>query len=394
VAVLLKNEVAAAAEKSSIVWRERSGVDAAISNTAMLPRVEGELSFRMDGAMTFSVIHEFPPPDLELAWRELLNQVNVPSHYTAPEFFREPYFGGKRAFAILALDGETVTAVLTGFHEGNTVTCGLPTRPQIQIRPDSDSAAALDALARGLEQESRDAKLVSIYSWDWLPLEPILRHGYRSRSTDGNPVLNLKLGADALLKQCDGKRRNCIRYAMKHGVEVFPAETLEDFAAFYQIYAGWCASKKTTCYPYTTEELAFRSTSGNRRLFLARHSGKIIAGSVFRFFPGGLVEYSRNSSLPEYQSLKPNDILVWRAIEWACGEGFSLLSMGGSHRFLREFGGERIPIRRYRKDRTLLRRHDRREELIDVGRRYAGKLPPIWEKRFRRLIGKEQPAGW
>jgi Acetyltransferase (GNAT) domain len=378
---------------SGAVWNEQLGVSAEADSASRLIAFEPQRSPRRNPAMAFTVLHDFPQPVLELAWRNLLRSVKVPSHYTAPEYFREPYFDGKCPFAILAMEGTTVAGVLTGFHVGNTVTCGLPTRPQVQINPAADTAAVVRAFVQGLEQESRGADLVSIYSWEWLPLDPILQHHYRRRVLEGNPVLDLKLGKETLLKQC-GTKRVKIRYAIKHGVEVFPAETPEDYETFYKIYADWCASKNTPCFPYAIEERAFRTTLGNRRLFLARHSGKVIAGNVFRFFPGGLVECSRNSSLPECQSLRPNDLLMWRGIEWSCEQGFSLFSMGASHRFLREFGGPMIPIIRYRLDRTLFRRHDRREEITDAGRSFVGKLPPVWEKRIRRMIGKEQPAGW
>lgn len=344
--------------------------------------------------MSVAVLHAVPPPAIESLWRELLQRVPMPSHYTSPEYFLEPYFDGKRPFAVLALRGNSVAGVLTGFHEGNTVMCGLPTRPQIQLDPAADQAAVLSVLALGLEREARGAQLVSIYSWEWLSLCPLLDLGYRSRMLTGNPVLDLGRGTEALLRQCDGKRRNCIRYAMRHGVEVIPAETEQERRDFYQIYAAWCAAKKVHRYSFETEELAYQTTVRNRRLFIARHEGKIIAGGVFRFISGGLVEYSRNSSLPEYQYLKPNDLLVWRAIEWASAEGFPLFSMGGSHRFLREFGGTIIPIVRYRLDRTLLHRYDRSEQLTEAARTFVGKLPPAWEQRIRRLIGKEVPAGW
>ena len=343
--------------------------------------------------ITFRILREFPAFPIEMSWRSLLTEVELPSHYASPEFFREPYFEGKRPFAILAMAGQNVVGVLTGLHDGRAVTCGLPTRPQMQIHPTVDPSAVIFAFVQGLEEESRGADLVSIFTWEWLLIDAIEKYGYRRRALEGNPVLDLKLGAEALFKQCDLKRRN-IRHAIKQGVEVRPAETREDYEAFYKIYADWSGSKNTYCYPYETEERAFRTTAMNRRLFVARHDGKIIAGSVFRFFPGGLVEYSRNSSLPESQPLRPNDLLMWRGIEWACNEGCSLFSMGASHRFLRGFGGSMVPIFRYRLDRTLFRRHDRREDLMDAGRNCVAKLPPAWEKRLRRLIGKEQQAGW
>jgi hypothetical protein len=342
----------------------------------------------------FNILHGFPEPEIEMAWRALLDRVALPSHYTSPEFFREPYFNDKRPFAILALQGRLATAVLVGVHEGETVTCGLPTRPQIQIDPESDMFASLDALMRGLEVESRGCKLVSIYSWEGSPLPGMGAYEYRSRLLEGVPVLDLKQGPDSLLSGLDGKRRNCIRYAIRNNVEVSPASTPEDYAAFYNIYKDWCGAKHMPCYSWTIEESAFRNTENNRRLFLARHSGVIVAGSVFRFFPGGLIEYSRNSSLPAYLRLKPNDILVWRAIEWACREGFISFSMGGAHRFLREFGGSTIPIHRYRLDRSFLSRHDRKEALLDFGRTCLLKLPPKTERAIRRILHKERAPGW
>ncbi len=343
---------------------------------------------------TFTILHEYPNPRLELAWRDLLDRVELPSHYTSPEFFKEPYFEEKRPFAILVLRDQLAIAVLVGVHEGRTITCGLPTRPQIQIDPEHVSDATLDALMRGLEEESRGAELVSIYSWERTCLQRLDRYGYRISMLGGVPVLDLRQGAEAVLKGCDGKRRNCIRYAIKSGVEVALASTPEDYAAFYAIYRDWCTAKKMPYYSRELEESVFCNTQNNRRLFLARHSGVIIAGSVFRFFSGGLIEYSRNSSLSAYLSLKPNDILVWRAIEWACEQRFVSLSMGGGHRFLREFGGSTIPIVRYRLDRTFLRHHDRKEALIDSGRECLRRLPSSWATRLRRVLGKERHIGW
>jgi hypothetical protein len=340
------------------------------------------------------VLHEFPDPELEQSWRELLTRVDLPSHYTSPEYFREPYFEGRRPFAILVLQSWRAIAVVTGFHDGGTVQCGLPTRPQVQIVAKEMGAAAWAALREALQQEAGKSDLVSVYSWEWMPLTGLEQLGYRRKELVGIPVLDLTLGAETLLKQCDKKRRNSIRYAMKSGVEVTEATTDEDLAAFHEIYEGWCRAKQTHCYPYAVEERAFRETRGNRKLFLARHSGKVIAGSVFRFIQGGLVDYSRNGSLPEHQQLKPNDILAWRAVEWACQNGFQRMSMGGSHRFLREFGGTAVPVLRYRLDRSWMRRHDRREQLTEFAGRMVKRLPERWEKAVRRLLGKETPAGW
>jgi len=58
-------------------------------------------------------------------------------------------------------------------------------------------------------------------------------------------------------------------------------------------------------------------------LLLARYNDEVIAGVVLRFFPGGVVEHAANSSLQSALHLKPNDLLHWRAIEWACADGLT-----------------------------------------------------------------------
>jgi len=78
---------------------------------------------------------------------------------------------------------------------------------------------------------------------------------------------------------------------------------------------------------------------------------------VVRFFPGGVMEYAANSSLESALHLRPNDLLHWRAIEWACGEGLTKYSLGGAHLFLRKFGGEVVPTTRHRLDRSAFRRY-------------------------------------
>ncbi len=100
------------------------------------------------GPMNFMIIHDFPPADLEKAWRDGLTRVEVPSHYDAPEFFREPLWAGKNAFAVLAIDDSAVAGVLTGTHEGDQISGGLPSRPQIWVDSTKDADTTLDALAR------------------------------------------------------------------------------------------------------------------------------------------------------------------------------------------------------------------------------------------------------
>ena len=335
------------------------------------------------------ILHAFPSPNQETAWRDFLGRAEVPSHYNAPEFFLETRWAGKRPFAVLALDYGKVVGAVTGIHEGDQVECGVPTRPQICFDKTVERTPVLEALAQGLLAEAGPAKLVAVYSWTLL--DPLLRHGFRCRQTEGVVMLDLRQGKEEIFKQLDRKRRNNIRSSIRQGVEIVQAATTEDFVAYYEIYKNWRKRKGRVPRPFDQELTAFHSTTRNRRLFLARVSGTIVAGTIIRFFPGGLAEYSRNNSLSEFLNFKPNDLLQWTAIEWACAEGLSCYSLGASGPFHREFGGQIAPIYRYRLDRTWLCQHDLREAVLDTGRQALHKMPTPIEKMLRQLLGKMAP---
>jgi Acetyltransferase (GNAT) domain len=342
--------------------------------------------------MNFKILHEFPGADVEKAWRDCLGRVEFPSHYDTPEYFLEPYFTSRRPFAVLALEGDVVTGVLTGLHEGNQVHCGLPSRPQVCIDPTKDSAATQRALMQGLLSEAGKAELIAVFTWPSLDLPVFADAGFRRRELPGNVVLDLSQGADAVFKQFSKDRRRNIRFAEKNGIEVQMASTPQDIAEAYEVYKAWRETERKelrgTAFTFDVFKRAAELTN-NRRLFLARLSGKVVAINIFRFCPGGLYESAANSSLEEFMHLKPNELMQWRGIEWACSQGLRRHSLGGSHQFLVRFGGTIVPVVRYRLDRSWLRKHDVRDAVRDIGRETLRKLPPATEKKVRGWFGAE-----
>jgi hypothetical protein len=362
-----------------------------VTTVELETRLEAARSAK-DSTMNFKILHEFPNADVEKAWRDCLGRVGFPSHYDTPEYFLEPYFAGRRPFAILALDGETVAGILTGLHEGNQVLCGLPSRPQICIAPGCDLKATQEALMKGLSDEAGSAELITVFTWPSLELPAFANGGFRRRQLPGNVVLDLSQGPEAVFKQFSKDRRRNIRFAEKNGIEVQLAACPQDIAEAYEVYKAWRETERKelrgTAFTFEVFERAAQLTN-NRRLFLARLSGKVVAINIFRFCPGGLFESAANSSLEEFMHLKPNELLQWRGIEWACSQGLKRHSLGGSHQFLLRFGGTVVPIIRYRRDHSLLRKHDLRDAIRDMGRETLGKMPPAVEKKVRGWLGQE-----
>jgi Acetyltransferase (GNAT) domain len=343
----------------------------------------------MPAAYTFMLLHEFPKPEIESAWRGFLGRVELPSHYCAPEFFKEPFWSGKTPFAVLALDKDKVVGVVSGIHGDGDIQCGLPCRPQICIDDTEDQDAIELALTQGLMAEAESADLVSVYSWSLLNSFP--NHGFRFRKTSGVVMLDLAKGPDALFAEFAADKRRNIRFAIKRGVEIHQATSHQDFLEFYDVYLAWRATSRKEIegaqIPFDVFERAFVLNT-NRLVLLARHSGKVIATNSFRFHLGGLFESAGNHSRPEFIQLKPNELLQWRGIEWACHHNLRRHSLGGTHLFLQGFGNTLIPVYRYRLDRTLFRRHDSRESMSDWARAWLKKMPKPVERKIRRVLGK------
>ncbi|MGH9513718.1 MAG: GNAT family N-acetyltransferase [Terriglobales bacterium] len=342
--------------------------------------------------MDFIILEEFPAPDVERKWRDCLTRVECPSHFNAPEYFLVPMWAGKGPFAVLAVEGETVNGILTGLREDGEVTCGVASRPQVSLDTSGDMDATLDALAGGLLAVAGPAELISVYTWSSLELPPFLVHGFKRRQLEGSVVLDLTLGPEALFKNFSKDRRRNIRFAEKNGIEVTLATSAEDIVAAYEVYLAWRQTDRKILQGETTtfEVFAEASHLANRIIFLARLSGKVIAINVFRFFFGGLFESATNNSLDEFLHLKPNELLQWRGIEWACRHGLRRHSLGGAHNFLRRFGGTVVPISRYRLDRTWMRKHDLREAAEDLSRHALNKMPPPLAKTVRKALAKNK----
>jgi hypothetical protein len=312
---------------------------------------------------SFQILHGHPAGPIATAWRACLSESDFPTHYSAPEYFCEPIRYGNNPFAVLSMVREDVTAVMTGIHYSDRVQSGLSNRPQIAFSRHADRSRAMSNLIAGLLQEAGSASLVDLFLWS--DMAGLVDARFRQRPCRGVVMLDLSLGPDALFRQFSQARRNRIRRAIKYGVSVEPAESCDDISAYYAVYVDWA---RRMCWEIAGEEQfqeEFLTTRKNRQLLLARHNGEVIAGVVLRFFPGGVVEHAWHSSLESALYMRPNDLLHWRAIEWACTNGLTKYGLGSTNLFLRQFGGEIVRTTRHRLDRSLFRRHTISDWMID-----------------------------
>ena len=332
-------------------------------------------------------------PDAKLAarWNKFLENAPFATHYCTPNYFRDPYLRGD-AFAVVAEEENgNIAGVLTGTWTRDKAISGLFVRPQTVFATGADLGKASAALLDGITElyEGRQG-LVELFTWQRLPA--FIDLGLQEREGQDAMcvvVLDLSLGADALFAGFSQTRRNEIRKGLKQNdVEIKELETSEELDQMYAIHVEWCARKGN---PHDTFEQMQTAVSDrdNRRTFIAKTRGKVIAGSFYRFCPGGMVEYAGNSSIPEYQRLRPNDLIGWHAIQWACDQGLTHFSMGGSHLFLRRFGGELMKTYRYRRDYSRLKLHDLREHTWELGLGAYKRLPPNVRANVKKVLVKQ-----
>jgi CelD/BcsL family acetyltransferase involved in cellulose biosynthesis len=126
----------------------------------------------------------------------------------------------------------------------------------------------------------------------------------------------------------DSTRRN-IRKAEREGVRVELTTTPESLKAFYRL--NGLTRKKHGLPPQPLS--FFRALydkiilPGKGKIFLAKVGEQIIAGAVFIEF-GDQIIYKYGASDERYQALRANNLIMWKAIEYGCLQGYKNFDFG------------------------------------------------------------------
>lgn len=325
---------------------------------------------RVSATTSPRVLRAFPDRETELAWRRFLDTIELPSHFVAPEYLLEPLEAGQQPFVILAMEAGAVVGVLSGYRDGRHVTCGIAPRPQLAVVAGPGRAAAEEALGRGLDQEAAGCRLAEVFSWE--PVDGLARHGFRVQvGGDTNMLEGLQRSDEDLFRNFSETLRRYLRQGPRKGLEIVEYQNDDDLgqvvAIFNETHDRIGISRKTE-----GDWRRSLALTRNRRLFLARVKGEIIAATVVRFQAGGLAEYSENGSFARLRSeYHPNEALLWTAMRWCRSQGCQAFSFGGTNHFKGRFGGRVIPIYRHRRDQTIFRRIDRVEAIREGTRRFV-----------------------
>ena len=341
--------------------------------------------------INYKILTQYPDEGLLQKWYDFLENASFASSYVSPNYFLDPFQINGEKFAILGFDqnGRTI-AVLTGIDGGKEIVSGLAVSPQTCFRKDANRSEAVKSLFEGLrEKGGRDLELINLYTWE--PIREFEDLGFQTEISKGANLvmmLDLSKGAEDLFKEFSQTRRNELRKAIKQNTLVIKElETNEEFRELYEIYVDWNLRKGHQPNSFEVMQIAVAQKE-YRKVLIAKHEGKVIAGSYYRFCEGGLVEYAANNSLTEFQNYRPNDLIGWHSIQWACEAGFSHYSMGGSHLFLRRFGGDEWATHNYQFDCTFFKTHTLKKNARHLGLKIYQNLPMSMRTNIKKFFGK------
>jgi hypothetical protein len=141
--------------------------------------------------------------------------------------------------------------------------------------------------------------------------------------------LNLQRSADALFDGFSEANRRAIRKAQRAKVSLVMATDLDSLKCYYRLH---CLTRKRFGLPpqpwrlfqqihrhVLTKDLGF--------ILLARHEERTIAGAVF-CYSGKHAVFKFGASDRDFQIHRPNNLILWEAVQKLAAKGFETLSLG------------------------------------------------------------------
>jgi FemAB-related protein (PEP-CTERM system-associated) len=162
-------------------------------------------------------------------------------------------------------------------------------------------------------------------------------------------VLSLEASSEAQWSAFNPKLRNQVRKAEKSGLtcRVGQRELLDDY---YTVFARNMRDLGTPVYGREFFATVLRNLPEASRILAVSLEGKTIAAGIVTWYRDTM-EMPWASSIADYKSLCPNNLLYWEAIRLAIGQGLTSFDFGrstpneGTFNFKKQWGA--LPVQLY-----------------------------------------------
>jgi hypothetical protein len=142
-------------------------------------------------------------------------------------------------------------------------------------------------------------------------------------------ILELGGNAEELFNRFKDSVRRNVRKANREGVEVGIFNSLESVMVFCRLNSLTRRDHGLPPQPYNFFKNIYQYVMLKDLGFvaLASYRGAYIAGAVFFHF-GKKALFKYGASDRKYQHLRPNNLVMWEAIQWYCRRGYKSLCLG------------------------------------------------------------------
>lgn len=295
--------------------------------------------------MTFTTwdTRKSAPDGFESAWAARLARCPLANFSMDPALLRRDASRGSHSrLALVEGDGRRAAIVLRETSGGWA--SGWPWRWQAALEAD-DAAPLVPSHddARWLHVragELADGRRLHLH----LPLAP--EGAAPSFHAGSTLVKDMRPSEEEMLKSIDGNKRRAVNKSRREGYTVAVATTLEQMRAFAELHLIVDA-RHGFHHPPLTEapgpaeewrewELPWQT------LYVAEREGKVVGGSGFGHYPGGMLDYRANASTPQALKVGVNVLLAWEALIHGRAAGYRSMNWGGVTTFKLELRGERV----------------------------------------------------
>ncbi len=200
------------------------------------------------------------------------------------------------------------------------------------VEPQSEEKSRLvGTLLKELEDYGKRKRIIHVQILvpdSWQLQEVFHKMGYASVARINEYVVNLEEGVQKLWKSIDHNKRRNIKKAEKEGVEIVQSNCHDDLEDFISMHKAAVKRGGFSTYPRSWFEVVWKTYNPElSKLFLAYWKGKSVSG-VHIVIQGKTVYALSAGSLTEGWEVRPNDIMHWKVMEWACQNGYSKYDMG------------------------------------------------------------------
>lgn len=172
--------------------------------------------------------------------------------------------------------------------------------------------------------------------------------GLATKSHKVTMLLTLSASVDSQWQSFNPKLRNQIRKAEKSGLGVVDGgiELLDDF---YKVFCRNMRDLGTPVYGKNFFAAILTEFPTTTRIFTVKLDQQVIAAGLASWSKG-VYEIPWASSIRDYKSLCPNNMLYWQAISAAITKGFSTFDFGrstpneGTYNFKKQWGAQPVQL--------------------------------------------------